>query len=279
MQEVSTRSSLRGDLTRLGLAPGALVMVHAALRSVGPITGGVNVLVQALQDMVGPEGTLMAYADFEPFYEDSDEVEVPVFDKRIARAARDYGVLPETLRTWPGALRSDHPDAGVVAIGAKAEWLTRDHPFQQGYGQRTPFEKALQAGVQVLTLGSPLDRITLLHYAEFAVNIPDKRMVRYRRRMPGPDGPEWVDFEEFDTGDPVNSACRRTASSRSPRLISPPGEAGQAAWGTRIQRFSMALAWCSSGSTGWRRTSVPAAADKKWGVPLRNAPPSAPAIP
>ncbi|MBX9602249.1 MAG: AAC(3) family N-acetyltransferase [Bryobacteraceae bacterium] len=206
MQKVSTRSSLHGDLISLGLAPGALVMVHASVRSVGPITGGVNVLVQALQDVIGPGGTLMAYVDFEPFYEDSDEVEIPVFDKRIARAARDYGVLPETLRTWPGALRSDHPDAGVVAIGPQAGWLTRDHPFQQGYGRGSPFEKALHAGVQVLTLGSPLDRITLLHYAEYAADIPDKRMFRYRRLMPGSNGPEWMDFEEFDTGDPVNSA-------------------------------------------------------------------------
>ena len=57
------------------------------------------------------------YVDFEPFFADTDEFEVPVFDKRIAHAARDHVVLHEAMRTWPGALRSDHPDTGVVAIG------------------------------------------------------------------------------------------------------------------------------------------------------------------
>jgi len=200
------RSSLVSDLVQLGVRAGGVLMVHASVRALGPVRGGVNVVAQALLDALGPAGTLMAYVDFEPFFEDEDEEEVPVFDKRIAHAARDHGVLHETLRNWPGALRSDHPDAGVVAIGARAEWLTREHPFQYGYGPGSPFEKALEAGVQVLMLGAPLDTVTLLHYAEDRARIPDKRIHRYRRLMPGAAGPEWVAFEEFDTGDPVNDA-------------------------------------------------------------------------
>src|SRR5215218_1364820 len=136
-----TRCQLRSDLTHLGVKPGDLVMVHASVRSVGPVIGGASVIVQALLDSIGARGTLAAYVDFEPFYEETDEIEVPVFDKRIARAARDHGVLHETIRTWPGALRSDHPDAGVAAIGARAEWIVESHPFQYGYGERSPLEK------------------------------------------------------------------------------------------------------------------------------------------
>jgi aminoglycoside 3-N-acetyltransferase len=181
------------------------LMVHAAVRSLGPVTGGVNVVVQSLLDAVGPTGTLVAYVDFEPFFEDEDETEVPVFDKRIAHAARDHGVLHETLRNWPGTLRSDHPDAGVAALGPLAAWITAEHPFQYGYGPGTPFEKVLKANGSVLMLGAPLDTITLLHYAEHEARIPNKRIHRYRRLMPTSSGPQWIDFEEFDTGDPVNS--------------------------------------------------------------------------
>jgi aminoglycoside 3-N-acetyltransferase len=56
----------------------------------------------------------------------------------------------------------------------------------------------------VLMLGAPLDTITLLHYAEHKAQIPDKRIRRYRRLMPGPDRPEWLHFEEFDTTEPVH---------------------------------------------------------------------------
>ncbi len=179
-----TRGSLVADLSRLGISPGAVLMVHASVRSVGPVTDGVNVMVQALLETIGPTGTLVAYVDFEPFYEE-DETDPPVFDKAIAHAARDHGVLHETLRNWPGAIRSDHPDAGVVAVGAQAEWITKDHPFQFGYGEGSPFEKALEVGAQVLMLGAPLDTVTLLHYAEHKAQIPDKRVYRYRRLMPG----------------------------------------------------------------------------------------------
>lgn len=203
---ISTRSSLLGDLKRLGVETGSTVMVHAGLRAVGPVRGGAAVVVQALLDALGPGGTLVAYVDFEPFFEDDDEDEVPVFDKRIARAALDHGVLHETIRTWPGALRSDHPDAGVAAIGARAEWITAEHPFQYGYGPGTPFARMLEARGQVLMLGAPLDTVTLLHHAEHLAGIPDKRVRRYRRRMAGPDGPAWVDFEEYDTAEPVHDA-------------------------------------------------------------------------
>ena len=180
-------------------------MVHASVRAAGAVTGGVNVIVQALLDAIGSAGTLVAYVDYEPFYADGDEVEIPVFDKRIAHAARDHGILHEAIRTWPGALRSDHPDAGVVAIGALlAEWIIADHPFQYGYGEGSPFDKILQAHGRVLMLGAPLDTITLLHYAEHKARIPDKRIRRYRRLMPGVHGPEWVQFEEFDTAEPVH---------------------------------------------------------------------------
>ena len=180
-------------------------MVHAALRSLGPVVGGVNTVIQAMLDAIGPEGTLSAYVDWEPFYEDGDE-DPPVFDKRIARAARAHGFLHEAFRTWPDVLRSDHPDAGVAAIGPLAERLTADHPFQYGYGEGSPFERFCQWGGRVLMLGAPMDTISLMHHAEHKAQIPGKRLRRYRRLMPGANGPEWVWFEEFDTCDPVHAS-------------------------------------------------------------------------
>lgn len=199
------RESLAADLSRLGVQPGDLVMVHASLRALGPVVGGAASVIRALLDAVAPNGTLAAYVDVELFYED-DEPDPPVFDPLTAPAARDHGILHEVLRTWPGAIRSGHPDAGVAAIGPAAGWLTDAHPLQYGYGEGSPLAKVVQRGGKVLMLGAPLDTITLLHHAEHLARIPDKRVHRYRRRMPGAEGPVWVDFEEFDTGDPVHPA-------------------------------------------------------------------------
>lgn len=201
---VNTYDTITGDLRRLGIVPGDVLMVHASMRTVGPVIGGVNTVIRALLDSIGATGTLLAYVDFEPFFEDDEVDLMPMFDKRTAQAARDHGILHEAIRTWPGAVRSDHPDAGFCAIGAKADWLTADHQFQYGYGPGSPLDKFLQLRGKVLMLGAPLDTITLLHYAEHIAGIPDKRVVRYKRRMP--PHAEWVWFEEFDTSDPVHDA-------------------------------------------------------------------------
>ena len=185
----------------------------------GYIVGGVNVLAQALFDAVGPDGTVSAYVDIELCYDENadDPADVPVFDKRIAQAARDHGILHETLRNWPGTLRSDHPDAGVIANGRLAAWITADHPLQYGYGEGSPYEKIVESGGKVLMIGAPLDTITLLHHAEHLANIPEKRVRHYRRLMAGARGPVWVDFEEFDTCDPVASYLPDDAFNRIAR--------------------------------------------------------------
>ena len=179
-------------------------MVHSSLRQTGPVIGGAATIINAILEAIGQEGTLVAYVDFEPFFEEGDD-EIPVFNKVTASAARDHGILHELIRTWPGSLRSDHPGAGISAVGAKAEWLTEHHPFQYGYGPGTPFEKLVEVNTKILMLGAPLDTITLLHYAEHLAEIPDKQVVQYRHLMPTPEGPRWIDFEEFDTSEPVNS--------------------------------------------------------------------------
>ena len=65
-----TRGELVADLRALGLAAGDLVMVHAALRRVGPVLGMGDTVIGALRDAVGAEGTIAAYADWEADYED-----------------------------------------------------------------------------------------------------------------------------------------------------------------------------------------------------------------
>ncbi len=212
-EPLHTRRSLAEDLRRLGLGPGDLVMVHAAVRRVGRLLGGPDALIAALCDAVGPDGTVAAYADWDAGYEDLVDAtgrvperwrgDVPGFDARTSRASRDNGVLAEFLRTVPGARRSGNPGASVAAIGARAAWLTEDHPIDYGYGPGSPFEKLAAAQGKVLMLGAPLDTMTLLHHAEHLARLPDKR--RRRIEVPFADGPgvTWRWVEEFETARPV----------------------------------------------------------------------------
>ncbi|WP_407928172.1 aminoglycoside 3-N-acetyltransferase [Arenibaculum pallidiluteum] len=208
-----TRASLRADLQALGLRAGDIVMVHAAMRRVGRLLGGPDALIGALLDAVGPTGTVLAYTDWEADHEallDADgrippawRGHVPPFDPVASRAARGNGVLAEFVRTTPGALRSGNPGASVAAIGARAAWLTADHPLDYGYGAGSPLARLVQAGGRVLMAGAPLDTMTLLHHAEHLARIPGKRVRRGEVPFATPEGVRWRMTEEFETAIPV----------------------------------------------------------------------------
>lgn len=211
-----TRSDLTTDLQRLGVTAGEIVMVHAALSKVLPVLGGPDAVIAALRDAVGPQGTLMAYLDWEAAWEDFKDAEgripealrphVLPFDPKLTRAARQNGSLPEFLRTTPGARRSANPGASVAALGAQAEWLTTDHPLDYGYGPGTPLARLVEAKGKVLMLGAPLDTMTLLHHAEHLAELPGKRIIRTEVPFAAPGGIKWRMIEEFDTGEPCVAA-------------------------------------------------------------------------
>ncbi len=181
-------------------------MVHAALRTIGPIVGGPDVLIAALCDVVGSAGTILGYADWQGQDEVDagiDRAEIAPFNPLTSRANRDNGWFPEALRTTPGALRSGNPGASVTALSGKAAWFTADHPLDYGYGPGSPLAKLVESRGKVLMLGAPLDTITLLHHAEHLARIPGKRVKRYEAPILIGGKTVWRTFEEFDTSHPV----------------------------------------------------------------------------
>lgn len=210
---VVTKSKLIKDLRALGLAAGRTVMLHASVKSIGWVVGGPDVVLDAVLDVLSPEGTLMMYTGSEDGTYSMSEwpeekqraylKECPAFDPMRTRAYRKWSILTEYLRTRPGAFRSNHPDGSFAAVGRLAEFLTADHPLQYGYGPGSPLEKLCEVGGQELILGSPLECVTLLHYSEHMARVPDKRIVRYRAPMLVNGRREWVDIEEFDTNEGI----------------------------------------------------------------------------
>lgn len=188
--------------------PGDHVLVHAALRSVGPVAGGADMILAALRDAVGPEGTILGYTDWQGeddrALDPAIRAELPPFDPLASRSIRDVGFFPEMLRTTPGAYRSANPGASMAAIGGRAEWFTADHALDYGYGPQSPLGKLVEASGKTLMLGAPLDTMTLLHHAEHLADFAPKRIRRYEAPILVDGRTVWRQFEEFDTADPPN---------------------------------------------------------------------------
>jgi aminoglycoside 3-N-acetyltransferase len=204
-----TRSELVRDLRSLGVRPGSVLMVHTSMSAIGWVVGGSETVVRSLLDAVGLEGTVMAYAGSEedPYHLEAwPEAwrrayleELPAFDPELSEAVHDHGRVPERLRTWPGTVRSPHPEANVVANGPRARWLCSEH---DGFdAPHTPLSKLVEARGQVLVLGAPLGTLTVLHHAEAVADVPNKRRVAYQMPVLEEGQRVWRTFHDIETSE------------------------------------------------------------------------------
>lgn len=204
-----TRAQLVESLVALGVRSPSIVMLHCSLSSMGYVVGGADTVVSGLLDAVGADGSVMALAGWDHDSYDLEDwpeplraaylTDPPGFDPNVSEAARYVGRLPERIRTWPGAASSNHPEARVVAVGRRAEWITEDQPLDHAYGAGSPLARLVEADGQVLVLGAPLNTITLLHHAEELARVPDKKIVRYRAPVVVGQDIEWLEIEDIDT--------------------------------------------------------------------------------
>src|SRR5271170_2297235 len=146
-----TVRSLRSELRALGLAAGSTVLVHSSARSLGFVAGGTQAVVQALLDALGPAGTLVVPTHTPDNTDPAEWLNPPVpeswwpairiqgpgFD-RSRTPSRWMGVIAETVRTWPGALRSDHPHVSFAAVGRHAVSVTGSHKLDDALGEGSP---------------------------------------------------------------------------------------------------------------------------------------------
>ncbi|MGM0361964.1 AAC(3) family N-acetyltransferase [Streptomyces griseoaurantiacus] len=178
-----TRGRLAAELRALGLGAGDTVLVHSSLRALGPVEGGAETVVDAFLDVLGPAGTLVVYTQTPDNSDPSrwpgtrgyavpeeqwDRLRerLPAFDPDTTPAF-GVGVLPETVRARPGALRSTHPQSSFTALGARARELTAHHAPDCHLGERSPLARLEEAGARVLLLGVGWEVCTAFHLAEY----------------------------------------------------------------------------------------------------------------
>ena len=180
-------------------------MVHASLRAMGPVEGGAEVVLDALEQAVGPEGTLlMVVGSSSPWHTPGDEWdEGQPFDSAHTPAHPEMGWLAEVFRCRQGTHVTDHPIARFAAWGRRAKWLLQDAPWHDYFGPGSPLERLCAVHGRVLRLGADLNTVTLLHWAEYLVPTPDKRRVRRQVLVRGGQGNEIRNVDSLDDSDGI----------------------------------------------------------------------------
>ncbi|MDQ4088645.1 MAG: AAC(3) family N-acetyltransferase [Pseudomonadota bacterium] len=195
------------------MRPGDLLMVHASLRKLGLARtsfgeGGAELLLDALEEAVGPQGTLLMIlgTDYPNDRVNHQPVEAraallagsPPFDYRSAPAIPEVGWLAEAFRRRPGTIVSDNPSGRFGARGPLAAELLEGQPWHDYYGPGSPLQKLCDKGGRILRLGANPDTVTALHYAEYLAKLPDKRRTRWDYVIETERGPEHVWIECLD---------------------------------------------------------------------------------
>ncbi|MGW3172215.1 aminoglycoside N(3)-acetyltransferase [Streptomyces sp. NPDC001153] len=190
-----TRDILAAQLRLLGVETGETLLVHSSLSSLGWVNGGTVAVVQGLLDALGPSGTLVVPAQSADLSDpalwcrppvprewwDRIRATMPPYDPLIT-PTRGVGVIPETVRTWPGALRSAHPHTSFAALGPRAREITDGHAPDCRLGERSPLARLEKLGARVLLLGAGYDSCTAFHLAEYRIPAP---LVEVGRPAPG----------------------------------------------------------------------------------------------
>jgi aminoglycoside 3-N-acetyltransferase len=208
---IATRADLAAGLVSLGVRPGDVLLVHSSLRALGWVPGGSLAVVQALLDAVGEDGTLVVPTQTA---ENSDPAgwsrppvprewwpvireQTPGFDPERTPSS-GMGVIPEQVRTWPGARRSAHPQTSFAALGRRADEVVAVHDLDSQCGERSPLATLERLGARILLLGAGFGSCTAFHLAEYRVPGAAGTTTHAAAVLTAAGGRAWVTFEDLD---------------------------------------------------------------------------------
>jgi aminoglycoside 3-N-acetyltransferase len=161
-------ADLAADLRRLGVRSGDVLIVHSSMKSLGRVQGGPETVVAALQQAVGPRGTIImpAFAfHFEKVYSPIEPYDPKTTPSKV-------GLISETFRSMNDVQRSGHPTHSAAAWGALAEELIACDWSPDDTRSIRAMTAAAARGAKVLMIGCDFTSLSLLHAAEELADSP-----------------------------------------------------------------------------------------------------------
>jgi aminoglycoside 3-N-acetyltransferase len=176
-RETIGRESIEEGLLNLGLKKGDAVGVHGSLSSFGYIDRGAEALIDALQEVVGKDGTVImpTYStNGIPIRRTQEEIAMGMTWKfKILPYHPDKtscwtGRIPNTFWKRKGSLRSSDPIYSLAASGRDAK------DFCKGWN------RLLEADGYILLFHVGLESCSALHLAEEHVQLPEPILKKIR---------------------------------------------------------------------------------------------------
>lgn len=186
-RQIVLKQDILNALKNVGVEQGQSIMVHTSLKSLGFVCGGAQIVIEALLESVGKDGTIImptqSWKNLDPsagvHWEEPEEwhdiirQNWPAYNKDIT-PTNTMGAVAEMFRKWDGTLRSDHPARSVAAWGKNAKHIIENHDLSNIFGEGSPLSKLYDLNGYVLLLGVGYDKNTSIHLADARANYPGK---------------------------------------------------------------------------------------------------------
>lgn len=165
--ETISKKKFAEDLSRLGIKKGMTLLVHSAMKPIGPVEGGADAVIDLLLELLGSDGTLV----FPTLTWDLVNAHQPNFD--VLNTPSTTGILTEIFRKRPKVIRSLHPTHSVAAFGPEAYNLTKKQlELNTPCSLESPFARLMRNGGFILFLGVDSNFNTCYHAMEEELEIP-----------------------------------------------------------------------------------------------------------
>lgn len=156
------------QLREMGLEPQDALMVHSSMKSIGPVEGGADTVVDALLEYF-KEGLVMV-----PTHTWKQmSAEYSVFDPKTEPAC--VGIIPNIFMTRPGVVRSLHPTHSIAAFGVgAAEYVQGEENLTTPCAPGGCWDRLRKINAKILLVGVTHARNTFIHSVEEVFDVPER---------------------------------------------------------------------------------------------------------
>lgn len=163
-----TKENLLNHLEQLPINKTGTLLVHSSLKSIGPVDGGADTVLDALSEYMHKGLLVLPTHTWEQINQDN-----PRF--YLADSPSCIGILPELFRKREGVVRSLHPTHSVAALGkGSKDFVSGDELCDTPCARESAWGKLLDHEATIILIGVDLRRNTFIHGVEEWANIPGR---------------------------------------------------------------------------------------------------------
>jgi len=153
---------LLAGFKKTSVKPGDTIIVHTSYKSLGGVEGGADTIIDAMQVLVGPSGTVMF-----PTFNFQSWTESHYFD--ILETPSMMGMITDQARLRAGAKRTPHPIFSFAVLGRRADEFAATEDVE-AYGPNSAFALFHKTNGTIVSIGLDFNNtFSMHHYIEFNV--------------------------------------------------------------------------------------------------------------